>query len=63
MNALVYRFHETNQIGRIELDPADLILRSRAQRGVSKDGLARGRPSSFEKASGRRPSVGSSGRG
>ena len=61
MNALVYRFHETNQIGRIELDPADLILRSRAQRGVSKDGrcygLARGRPSR------RRPSVGSSGRG
>ena len=32
--------------------PTDLILRSRAQHGVSKDGrrhgLARGRPSSFE---------------
>jgi hypothetical protein len=34
------------------MDPTDLILRSRAQHGVSKDGrwhgLACGRPSSFE---------------
>jgi hypothetical protein len=50
MNALEYRFHETNQIGRIELDPADLILRSRAQCGVSKDGRRHGlaRGPSFE---------------
>jgi len=51
----VNRFHETNQIGRIELDPTNLILRSRAQHGVlrlSKDEgwpLAQPRPwPSFE---------------
>ena len=35
---LVHRFHETDQIGRIEINPTNLVLRSRAKRGVSKDG-------------------------
>jgi hypothetical protein len=37
MTALVYRLN-----GRMELHPAYLILRSRARRGVSKDGHLRG---------------------
>jgi hypothetical protein len=45
--ALVDRFNETNRI--MKFDPTDLILRSRAKHGVSKDGrrhdLACGRPS------------------
>jgi hypothetical protein len=44
-----FDFHKTDQIGPIEIDSTNLILRSRAQRGVSKDGrrhdLAFGRPS------------------
>jgi hypothetical protein len=35
---LAERFHEISQIGQIEITPTDLILRSRATRGVSKDG-------------------------
>jgi hypothetical protein len=46
---LAWRFHEINQSGRIEITPTDLILRSRAKRGVSKDERRRdlgwGRPS------------------
>jgi hypothetical protein len=32
------QFHGINQIGRIEIAPVNVILRSRAKRGVSKDG-------------------------
>ncbi len=39
--SLVDRFREANQIGRIKLAPTALILRSRAQHGVSKDGHRR----------------------
>src|SRR5262249_36606209 len=32
------RFRETDQVARDGIQPADLILRSRAKHGVSKDG-------------------------
>jgi hypothetical protein len=35
---VVDRFHETNISEGMEFNPTDLILRSRAQHGVSKDG-------------------------
>ena len=54
---LVDRFHETDRIGRVVSQSTDLILRSRAKHGVSKDGcwhdLACGRSS--RRAQGRAP--------